>query len=388
MRLASGQRLGYCTNVHPYADLPGLLDALEGPASALRARLVRRGRLEAQAALDVGLWLPATLARQLAADPAPLRRRLAELRLAVCTVNAFPYGDFHGARVKDEVFRPTWAQPERLRYTLQAAQVLAALLPEGALGTLSTHTGGYKGWGAQAPGPAAIAAGLLAAAEGLARLEGESGRRLVLCLEPEPFSSCETSAELIAFFERHLLPAGPAAARHLGVCFDVCHQAVQHEDVVAALQAHRAAGVFVGKLQLSSALAVERPARAAAALRPWADDRWFHQVVARLPDGALVRWPDLGAALDDPRALAAPSWRVHFHVPIFAERLDASIALGTTRADLLRALEHAIGPQGPPHLEIETYSFELIPRARREELGAVELLDALALEFDFVLDHA
>jgi hypothetical protein len=189
--------------------------------------------------------------------------------------------------------------------------------------------------------PRAIAAGLLEAADGLRLLRERTGRRIVLALEPEPGSSCETSAEVADFFTRHLLPHGAAAREHLGLCFDACHQAVEFEAMGPALALLARAGVPVAKVQLSAALVLRDPARHAALLAPWAEDRWFHQVVARGADGTLARLSDLPEALS-PHAPAAvreaEEWRVHYHVPLFAERFDAGGALRSTQPELLELL--------------------------------------------------
>jgi len=168
---------------------------------------------------------------------------------------------------------------------------------------------------------------------------------------------------------------------------DACHQAVEFEEPGAALATLLAAGVTIAKVQLSAALVLRDPARNAERLRPWAEDRWFHQVVARGADGALHQVPDLPEALasQDPAIRTAAEWRVHFHVPLFARELDADGALRTTQPELaallarpeLRAVEH---------LEIETYSFAMIPAERRAALGVPTLLDALEREMHWVLD--
>ena len=383
MELGGGRHLGYCTNVHPYGTLDGLIEALRTRAGPLRERLVAAGRLDGDARLGIGLWLPGPVARSVAADPSGLRAALDGQRLYCFTVNAFPAGDFHGDVVKDEVFRPTCSDLERVDYTLQAAAALAELLPEGATGSVSTHTGAYKPWGAEANDEASLAAGFRAAASRLAGLEARTGRRVVLALEPEPLSTLETTDEVLSFFERHL--QGDDERRHLGLCYDACHQAVEFEDAAASLTALSRAGIELAKVQLSSAIRVPDPAADAGGLRPFAEDRWFHQVVARAPDGALRRWADLPDALDDPDAAAAGEWRVHFHVPLFAPDLDGAGRLATTRPDLAAVLQWLSENGSPAPLEIETYSFGMIPEDRRAALGATELLDCLALVFEWVL---
>ncbi|GJM23467.1 MAG: sugar phosphate isomerase [Planctomycetota bacterium] len=367
--------LGYCTNVHPYADLQGLRRALRDYAAPLRERL-------ALTELPVGLWFPANVAEEVLADPASFVAELRELGLHPYTLNAFPAGAFHAERVKDDVFRPAWTDPARLRYSLRAAEALAALLPDGARACLSTHSGAYKGWGPGANNEDAIVAGLLAAADGLAELEQRTGRTLVLALEPEPLSFLETTSEVVDLFTRRLLPAGPAARRHLGLCYDACHQAVEFEAPAESWSALRAAEVPVAKIQLSSAIELPNPGRDRARLEPFSHDRWFHQVVAQHADGSLQRLPDLPDALADTRAATADRWRIHYHVPLFVERLDAEGHLLSTQS----LLAELLGLEGAADLpwEIETYTFEALPPERRRALGAESLLDGLEQEFRWV----
>jgi len=383
MRLRSGQRLGYCSNVHPYEDLTGLLAALESGAAPLRARLVQRGRLGEREALGVGLWLPARVAEQVARDPLPLRGRLDALGLSCFTVNAFPYGDFHGARVKDEVFRPHWGERRRLDYTLLAAQALAALLPEGESGSMSTHSGGYKPWGAAGPRAEDVAASWRAAAEGLAALEARTGRSIRLCIEPEPLSTLETTDEVVEFFSRRLA-GSDAVARHLGVCFDACHMAVEFEDAGTGLAALARAGIRVGKVQVSAGLRVRMDPgnrELVDALRPFAEGVYLHQVVERR-DGGLTRYVDLPEALEAARrdGGGAREWRIHFHVPLFREELGPF----ASTQDYLRGLLGLLRREAhSPHLEVETYTWDVLPEAYRREDIAV----AVARELHWVLEQ-
>ncbi len=402
MRLKNGQHLGYCTNVHPYDDVEGMIAALRSHAVPLAARLgLGRARgpgdgadLGSSAepgsgsaldgALGVGLWFPQTVASEVEADPSRLVEALAELGLYVFTVNAFPSGSFHGPRVKDEVFKPSWSDPERLSYTLSAARALAACLPEGVDGTLSTHSGAYKPWGPALCDEDGVVAGLLAADEGLARLADETGRRVTLAIEPEPLSLLETTDEVVDLFTRRLAPHSQG---HLGLCYDACHQAVEFEDMAPSLTALAAAEVPIAKVQLSCAIVSAGPAGRRQALAPFAEDRWFHQVVARQEGEPLRRLADLPEALSDRRALAADEWRVHYHVPLFADRLDSAGLLTTTRPDLEQLLALVQSTGATDQLEIETYSFGALPVERRESLGAVTLLDCLEQEYRWVLDQ-
>jgi sugar phosphate isomerase/epimerase len=355
--------LTYCGNVHPG-------ESLGAAAGHLRERFARVRERRGLAWMASGLWLAAPVAAELAGDAsarAALAEALAGAGIRLYTLNGFPYGGFHDARVKQAVYRPDWADPRRLAYTLDLARVIAALLPAGTgEGTISTLPLGYRHEWSEARHEAALGA-LCRLASELARLADATGRRVRVCLEMEPGCVLERTGEALALFAERLpaaarargTPAG-ALADHLGVCYDVCHQAVMFEEAGASLGRLHAAGVSIGKVQVSSALAVPDPATARQALAPFDEPRYLHQVRARLPGGAVEGPDDLPAALATP-GLDRHPWRVHFHLPIQAETV-AGGALATTRVEIGRVLDFlAAHPEVRPHLEVETYTWQVLP---------------------------
>jgi hypothetical protein len=377
--------LSYCMNVHPGEGLEELLATLRGPAHRVREEWRPQGRMGA------GLWLPAATAQAIAHDPsaaARVREALAEAGLFAFSVNAFPFGGFHAAEVKSRVYRPTWAEPERLAYTEDACRALAALLEEGGRGSVSTVPVGYKAFGAVHSTSQAAGAALGRLTSSLEDLEAETGRSLAVALEPEPLAVLETVDETIAFLEQHVFrgpgaqalaeaggpggEAGEAALRRrVGVCVDTCHLACEFEDLSAGVGRLRSAGVVVVKAQLSSALELRHPASNAAGLArllAFAEPRYLHQTLG-LRGGQRVSFEDL-TALTNPegelvdRAAACEVLRTHFHVPLCWEGDEH---LGTTRSDLLSGLSALAG--ATDHLEVETYTFEVLPAAVRARYG-------------------
>ena len=99
--------------------------------------------------------------------------------------------------------------------------------------------------------------------------------------------------------------------------------------------------------------------------------------MARTPDGALLKALDLEALRDpSPEWLSAEAWRCHFHVPIW---WDGAGALGTTRLDWQRAVKAVQAQKASAHLEIETYSWHVIPDEERAAMG--DLHACVAAEF-------
>lgn len=368
--------LTYCTNVHPGETWEETFASLE------RYVLPIRQSVSPDQPFGVGLRLSADAAATLAIPDRleAFKGFLADNGLYVFTLNGFPYGRFHGTRVKEAVYLPDWQDAARLNYSNRLADILAALLPGGDTeGSISTVPGAFK---PEVQGQRSIDAmvrHLVSHAVHLAGLEARTGRTLRLALEPEPCCFLETIEESVSFFENHLFaaPARELVAqatgradgaedllrRHLGICFDVCHAAVEFEGE-DALDRLVAAGIAVPKIQVSAALRLpDVNARAADLLRPFDDGVYFHQVVERA-GGGLTRYLDLDeafAALDG--AAEAREWRVHFHVPVFRE---AAGGFATTQDYLKSILARQRAAPVAAHLEVETYTWGVLPEADRQ----------------------
>jgi hypothetical protein len=205
----------------------------------------------------------------------------------------------------------------------------------------------------------------------LKSLHDSTGRLIRLGLEPEPF--CELSGTLThslpvmrgLYEQADVLGCESLVREYIGLCFDVCHQAVEFEDAAQSIRDFVAAGVRINKVHITNALVLERPAENPSGrdfLCSFAEPRYLHQTFARFGDGSVQSRVDL--LQEDLRRdpadhfLQADEWRVHFHVPIFAEVLGP---LKTTRAELAAALQQVARLDYAPHLEVETYTWPVMP---------------------------
>ncbi len=373
--------LSYCTNVHPGRTLNEVLTGLSQFTLPIRSQFGQP--------LATGLWLAKSVVDELADDRELARctEWLASQKIPVYTLNAFPYGDFHSDRVKEQVYLPDWTQPIRRQYTQDCAVVLAHLLPPGVEGSISTVPLGFK---ALATAPDFITRcldPLIDLARFLADLKQHHDRTVRLAIEPEPLCVLETTPETITFFERLRERAAERKSlaevqEHLGVCYDVCHQAVEFEDVAASIRSLQAAEIRINKVHISCAIEVRGAGNDSdlrAALRQYIEPRYLHQTFGRTSEG-VVSYLDLDVDLTDEPPVEfrqADIWRVHFHVPVDADRIGK---LGTTRADLIAAL--AVIPELPyaPHLEVETYTWEVLPGGGRTELATGFARELLATQ--------
>jgi sugar phosphate isomerase/epimerase len=371
--------LSYCTNVHPGRTLDEIERGLDDYTVPVAHHL--------GTPLAAGLWLAAPVIRELESSNDEFRRFADGLQcrgLTCHTLNAFPFGDFHSPRVKENVYVPSWADEARLAYTLGAARVLAPLLPAGEDGSISTVPLGYPGLDSSPTVVPRCVEHLIAAARELDRLRQKSGHTIRVGLEPEPCCWLDTTQSAIEFFTARLWPAArergclDEVRAHIGLCFDVCHQAVAFEDVGHSIVLLDQASIRINKIHITCALELREPAtnRAGrAALAEYAEPRYLHQTKARTPDGRILTQFDLEPtfALEPPAEfLEAPLWRTHFHVPVDAERLGP---LATTRAELRAALTAVRGLSYAPHLEVETYTWDVMPGS-----GPRNLVDGLTRE--------
>lgn len=350
---------------------------------------------EVQRQLDfpmaAGLWLSASVVRELTENSGQMEQ-LAQVLwqhdLCCYTLNTFPYGDFHSERVKEQVYLPDWASFERINYTEQCAAILGQLLPEGGEGSLSTVPLGGRMNPHDADFHAVCFSHLIRLAKYLHQIFETTGRRIRLGLEPEPMCEMSGTTEwTLPVFERlfaqaEALGCEPLVREYIGACFDVCHQAVEFEDVAESMEQFVQHGIRINKVHMTNAVELLNPSENAAgrqALRQFVELRYLHQTYAQFADGRIEQRLDL--TLQDiqrqpaDRFMQAKSWRVHFHVPIFAETFGA---LRTTREDLAAALRKVATLSYAPQLEVETYTWPVMPG--KTALDSAPLADRIAQE--------
>lgn len=370
----SSVHLTYCSNIHPGESWAEVRAQVGAHLPKVKAQL------SPDRPFGIGLRLSAIAAESLS-EPAALeefKSFLAGENLYVFTINGFPFGEFHGTPVKENVYLPDWRDEARLAYSNRLADLLAELLPDDSEleGSISTVPGAFKPAISSEADVTAMADNLIRHAAYLVALRERTGRTVTLELEPEPCCFIETIDEAVDFFRNHLFSAdaiagmaertglsGAAAEaalrRHLGVCLDLCHAAVEFEDPEKALAKLRDAGIRIGKMQISAGLRFALvDGDTVELLRPFNDAVYLHQVVERNGAG-LLRYVDLSeafAALEGKQGNR--EWRVHFHVPIFLDDLGR---FSTTQDFIRDMLARQRAVPFTRHLEVETYTWDVLP---------------------------
>ncbi|GAA0877372.1 metabolite traffic protein EboE [Algoriphagus jejuensis] len=396
-----GFHLSYCSNIHPGESWEATFQNLKIYIPEVRQRL------KAEGSFGIGLRLSneASLVLEKPEKLKEFQVWLRKINAYVFTLNGFPYGDFHRQIVKEKVHSPDWTTSERKNYTIRSLQILSELLPPGMNGGMSTSPISYRHWfGSEqelAIGMETATYHLLEVVEELVKIHQKTGKLLHLDIEPEPDGVLENSDEMIWLFSDWLLPKGkPQLSQKLGiseaeaeelikthiqVCYDVCHFAIVYEEPAETFAKFEAAGLRVGKIQISAALKVFIPVSAngkfslGKKLQAFAESTYLHQVVARLEDGKLKSYSDLPEALETLPKTKEQEWRIHFHVPVFLENYGSFSSTQETISVVLN--EILSNPEITQHLEVETYTWEVLPEDTRQSLG-----ESIARELAWVKD--
>lgn len=385
LKTSHGEELTYCTNIHPgesWSEIRQNLDQYVLPVKASVANNKRFG---------IGLRLSAQAAAELV-RPGRLREFKSWLAMNDCyvfTMNGFPYDSFHGLQVKENVYLPDWSSKLRVDYTLLLSDLLAELLPEDSVGygSISTVAVGFRKHILSNDAIENAVSNLMFVVDHLINLEYKTGKRVLLALEPEPCCFLETISEAVDFLNRNIfagtgvkkicesLKIDDASAvskirKHIGICLDLCHAAVEFEDAENIVKQIRSSGILIPKIQISSGLCIPSVnEKEIQQLLKFNDGVYLHQVVERV-DRHLNRYEDIEEAVshyysdsnkNNPKSR---EWRVHFHVPVF---LDSMSLFHTSQAFLGSVLAEHSKSSLTQHLEVETYTWGVLPEQFRNE---------------------
>lgn len=390
--------LTYCTNIHAGENWQDHFAALKNNFPSIKEKLSPGD------SMGIGLRLSNEASVDLIKKEnlSVFKQWLKDQDAYVFTMNGFPYGGFHRTIVKDKVHTPDWTTKERVEYTLRLFHLLAALLPEGMDGGVSTSPLSYRHW-FTTPDQLSDARetatnNIVSIIENLIQIHQSTGKLLHLDIEPEPDGLLETGNEFIEWFENDLLRIGvPAISskldishhkaedvikEHLRLCYDVCHFAIGYEPHQSVIEDIKSRGIKIGKIQISAALKarMDSPENNAKSIKEnfarFNEPVYLHQVVAKTKDGKLLRYPDLSAALNEKDNYLCSEWRAHFHVPVFAEKFGL---LSSTQDEIEEVLSLQKKEPFTHHLEVETYTWEVLPQSLR-----LPLQDSITRELQWV----
>jgi sugar phosphate isomerase/epimerase len=384
--------LTYSTLVHPADDWDQIWHSLNTYVPKVRDRFAGKERF------GVSLRLSAKSAETLINSPAErakLKKFLDDQNMYLYTVNAFVYGHFKGELVKEQVYEPDWRSEERTQYTMNVASIVADIAPTDVMPSIQTSPLGFK---PRVTGPDVVdnyTTNVLRVAKHLVDLEQKTGVTVTLGLEPEPYCFLETTDETVNYFTNHLyagksiekfakmsgMPIAEAMfalRKHVGIVYDICHLAVEYEDITQSLQKLVDGGVPIVKLQEAAALHIpEVTKETVTALKRYAKTIYLTQTIEKR-DGKLTKYLNVDDAFAAFEKDPGPrEWRTHIHVPVFLDDLGE---FRTTRFAIADALKFHKQKPLSRHLEVETYTWDMLP----DHLKTGDIVEYVCRELDWV----
>ena len=384
MRLFNNLHLTYCTNIHPGENWEITFENLKKYVPIIKKAVSH------EKSFGLGLRLSNKASEELATNNNlnVFKKWLKQNDVYVFTMNGFPYGNFHNERVKDLVHAPDWTTQERVNYTKRLTNQLAELLPENTSGGISTSPISYKHWHNSAEDKkTAFKTGAENLAEiilHLFNIENRTGKYIHLDIEPEPDGLIENSDELIEFFNLYLKPIAKAYLKerikgdeqlaeqliykYITACYDVCHFSLAYEEPEDTLKKFASEGIKIGKIQVSSALKIlsngSDNKEIWQSLAKFNESTYLHQVT-ELVNGKVKTYNDLPVMLESKKDFS--ELRAHFHVPIFLEEFAG---LYSTQDQILKVVNYLQNEHLTEHLEIETYTWDVLPKNLKTDLSS------------------
>lgn len=381
MQIKNGIHLAYCTNIHRGEGWNETFHGLN------EYTLKVKEKVSQSVPFAIGLRLGYKAALELSETGS---RNLDEFikwldhnNCYIFSINGFPYGQFHGSRVKEQVYSPDWTFDTRVEYTNLLFDILAKILPSGMSGSVSTLPGSFKEFIQDDIRQGnVIIENLAKCGKHINDLIEKTGKDLHLGLEPEPLGWFENTPETLSFFKRFRNIHGDEFDNVIGVNYDTCHLAIEYENAKESLLLLKNNNIKISKIHLSSALKLKPNQQTVDSLKEYQDDVYLHQVIARLQNGDLIRFKDLPDAIENflKGNCNDDEWRVHFHIPLHASPDSLFDDTRDHIKDTLSVLSS--DPEMCKHLEMETYTWEVLPNSMQSN----SVVDQLSLEYDWTLN--
>ena len=375
--------LTYCTNIHPGQDWASTFESL------VKYLPIIKNKISKEQPFGIGLRLSNKASEELAMNNnlPQFKTWLIKNGLYVFTMNGFPYGNFHDEVVKDKVHEPDWTTRDRVNYTIRLFEQLAYLIPEGISGGISTSPISYKHWHKNTDRKKTVlekgANNLTELILKLYELEERTSKYLHLDIEPEPDGMLENTEDVLTFYRNFLLPiakkeliktldvseekAKDIVLRYCTLCYDICHFSLAYEEPTFTFEKLKEAGIKIGKIQVSAALKVRFDTsdedKIWESLAQFDEPTYLHQVTENTNEGVKT-YNDLPVVLKNKTDVS--ELRAHFHVPIFLESFEE---LYSTQDHILKVITILRENNISEHLEVETYTWDVLPGSLKKELS-------------------
>ena len=369
-----GFDLGYCSNMHPGNTWNEIFHSLKTHTPSIK------NSISPNNLYGIGLRLSFESSQELLKEHnmKEFQTWLSDNDCYVYTINGFVYGDFYNSPIKEKVYEPNWNEASRVSYTKNLIEILRLLSPQNSETGISVSPIAYKFHKDSLKDKSELykksCIALAELSHSLHQIDIQEQKDIHIDIEPEPDCCLEVTEDVVDFFQNHLWKKGKnylvthygysdddainILKRHICICYDVCHFAVKFEKQQYALEKIHESGIRIGKIQISSALKLtldqnEEPIKN---LLAFDEPLYLHQT-SIFSGQILNTYTDLNELPTSFNQFPV-ELRTHYHVPVF---LDHYGALSSTQDEILDVLKWLLNNPITSHLEIETYTWSILP---------------------------
>lgn len=369
------QDIAYCMNVHPANNLKELYDNF----NKFALPIFKEVQTSTQKNIGVELHLNHVVSEELAKQIEPFNQFIEKNDINIFSINNFPLIDFHQPIVKDKVYLPSWAQSERLEQTKLCAKILSQLKTNNTELTISTLAGSWKYHNHDEN---SVLNNYMQIIRYLQDLHEQTGKKIRVALEPEPDTTLDSLASIIAFFdklkERLIRSNMPVekSLEYIGLNFDTCHSSVLFEKPLSVILELLKKQIPIYKFHITNAPKLLAPfsKENKISLKSLDEPKYLHQTRCKMPDEKIVAFKDL-CHFNSEEVQEAQEIRTHFHVPL---NLKSIGLLETTQSEVKDLLDQMPTSLSNTPLVVETYTWPQHLNATKQ--NNFNLIDGISQE--------
>ncbi len=374
MKISNTQHLCYCLNIFRPFKSPAELDILFKKIKALKKELSQPD----SESFAIGIWVNKNFLAFLEEQKNlnTLKEKMEQEKIYTYSFNVFPFEQFHDASIKEKVYFPDWMENARVDFTCRAARLLSRLIPDEVQGSLSTVPGTYTDKISK-HNLSVIQKNFLKTGQFLASLFQDTGKKILLAVEPEPDCLWSSARDFTDFYSTHLAEF-PNKAEYIGICYDTAHHELAEDGPGKQFDYCIINNVNIAKIQFSSALGSPENS-SKDELAKFADEVYLHQTKIFKNNKIIAKFADL------PHALAKADrnlhWKIHYHIPLYVNKMPHGLIAEKHELEtVLKKCKEK--PEICSNLEIETYTYDILPN--NVKISPIE--KSMAEEYSFIIN--
>lgn len=352
--------LMYCSNIFKNNTQKQLFNNLNKLIKKLKSKFNKEKKF------SIGLCASNKLSNELIKNINIFSKYIKKKKINIPSLNGFSYNNFHKKITKDNIYWPDWSSIKRVNYTNNLIKLLDNINNKNKK-SISTMPISYKGW-INKKNTVYIyyktAKNLTKVTENIIKNKSN----IIISIEPEPTCLIEKSQEFINYFNNWIKPLYKKYSINnkknikniIGICYDICHFAVQFEKHEKILNNLEKENIIIGKLQISSALKInddrtkKENKQIIKNLNVFKYSSFLHQI-NNINKNKTKIYKDIKYSIKYLKKNIKSEWRIHFHIPIYINKYKN---FRTTNNEIKNVMQNINKKNFTGHIEIETYTYK------------------------------